>query len=64
MNHIQFEKILAENGWMPIRTVGSCRQYRKCGCGKTVIVADRGSGNISADVLTKLEKTTGLSLRR
>lgn len=63
MNYIQIEKIITNNGWVLVRTIGSSRQYRKSGCETPVILTMYSSRNVSADVLKILEKKTGLSLK-
>lgn len=64
MNYLKLEKIITSNGWILVRTMGSSRQYRKLDHKNTVIIANLGNGRVSVDVLTNLEKKTGLSLKR
>lgn len=64
MNYLKLEKIITSNGWILVRIMGSSRQYRKLDHKNTVIIANLGNGRVSVDVLTNLEKKTGLSLKR
>lgn len=55
--------IIAQNGWILIRTLGHSRQYKKIGCEKAVILTNHGRQDISMGAVEHLEKLTGLSLR-
>lgn len=64
MDFSQIERILTENGWLLVRTLGSARQYKKAGCKKTAVITNHGCKALPISVVKNLEKVTGLSLRR
>lgn len=64
MNRKEVEKIIAQNGWILIRTLGHSRQYRKAGCEKAVILTNYGRETIPMGAVKNLEQATGLSFER
>lgn len=59
MDFSQIERLLAENGWSLIRTLGSARQYKKTGIEKPLVITNHGL-SLPVSVVENLEKT-GLS---
>lgn len=64
MEFSQIERLLTENGWSLIRTLGSARQYKKAGGEPPLVITNHGLKALPVSVVENLEKTTGLSLRR